>query len=152
MTNNLKVLTYLSFLLSFLMSCSISPKDINYGKDGCVYCKMTIVDQRYGTELVTTKGKVHMFDAIECLINYMNENKLTEDQFKHILATGFNEPGKLIDATSCFYLQSKNLPSPMGMFLTAFASRQEATEKTKEVSGEVYDWQELNDHFEQLKP
>ena len=30
---------------------------------------MTIVDPRYGAELVTTKGKVYKYDAVECLIN-----------------------------------------------------------------------------------
>lgn len=112
---------------------------------------MTVVDQRYGAELVTGKGKVYMFDAVECLINYKDENKLADDHFSHILVTGFSKPGKLIDATKSFYLQSRQLPSPMGMYLTAFSDRETADQFAKDFVGEIFNWQELNSNFNRLK-
>ena len=51
-----------------LVSCTVEEKPIIYGTDDCALCKMLIMDQRYGTEIVTTKGRVYKFDAIECLV------------------------------------------------------------------------------------
>lgn len=47
------------------MSCQQSgPKDFLLGSDQCDNCKMTITDIKYGTELITEKGKVYKFDDI----------------------------------------------------------------------------------------
>ena len=45
-------------LLIFLIGCTVSPKPIDYGNDGCHFCKMTIVDKVHAAEIVTKKGKV----------------------------------------------------------------------------------------------
>ncbi len=58
-------------LLLIVTNCSVSPKAIDYGNDGCHFCKMTIVDKLHAAEVVTNKGKVYKFDATECMINFM---------------------------------------------------------------------------------
>ncbi len=40
----------------FFYSCSVEPSPINYGKEACNFCKMNIVDQQHGAEIVTKKG------------------------------------------------------------------------------------------------
>ena len=61
----------LLFLSLSLISCSVEPKPVPYGEANCTHCNMTISDNRYGAELVTDKGKVFYFDAVECLAAYV---------------------------------------------------------------------------------
>ncbi len=123
-----------------LMGCTIKPKAIAYGTDGCHFCRMTIVDHQHAAELVTDKGKVFKFDAVECMVNYLNEEKRDVGL---LLVCDYNQPGNLIDATKATFLISKGIPSPMGEFLTAFEKKEEAEKAKSEHGGTLYDWQEL---------
>ena len=44
---------------------------------------MTIVDNKHSAELVTTKGKVYKFDAIECMIRHLQN--IEDQQYQFIL-------------------------------------------------------------------
>ena len=55
-------MSFISMALLLLNGCSKGPKPIDYGNDGCHFCKMTIVDKIHGSELITEKGKVFKFD------------------------------------------------------------------------------------------
>ncbi len=126
--------------MMWLASCQPSPKPIEYGSDMCDFCKMTIVDQQHAAEAVTSKGKVFKFDAIECLANYMEENG---GEYAFLLVNDYHAPKELIDAKTSYYLISKNLPSPMGAFLTGFSSKSAATEMQQAKGGEIFEWQRL---------
>jgi copper chaperone NosL len=132
----------IGLLFIFLIGCTPEAKEINYGSDMCHYCKMTVVDNQHAAELVTKKGKAFMFDAIECMVNYTEENKETEYAF--LLVNDYNNPGKLIPATESYFLQSQAIPSPMGAFLSAFENEAGAESMKTEKGGEVYQWEELN--------
>ncbi|MDN5210620.1 nitrous oxide reductase accessory protein NosL [Fulvivirgaceae bacterium BMA12] len=127
-------------------ACSQKPEPINYGHDGCHYCKMTIMDNRYGAEIVTEKFKVLKFDAVECMLNYQKAAEANHDN-SLLLVTDFQNPGKLIDATAAYYLRSASLPSPMGMYLTSFASHQAVMQTMDQHSGDKYSWQDLTKEF-----
>ncbi len=130
----------LSVLLGILVwNCSIAPKEIAYGSDSCHYCRMTVVDQHHGSQLVTKTGKAFSFDSIECLINYLGENPNIEEEGL-LLVNTLDHPGKLIDATSASFLVSPNLPSPMGANLTAFSNATLAKEAKDNYDGTIYDW------------
>ncbi len=63
-------------ILSFLLvSCKVEESPINYGKDACKYCKMKIVDQQHAAEIVTKKGKPFKYDAIECMVRDIKDEK-----------------------------------------------------------------------------
>jgi copper chaperone NosL len=146
---NLCFISILFFTL-FLVSCSTGPEPIAYGHDGCAYCEMTIMDQRYGTELVTTKGKIFKFDSVECLVKYFKDGEVDQQNVKLVLLTPFNHPETLEDANHSYILHSQGLPSPMGMFLTAFKDEATAKKFQQETGGTIYTWQELLDKFENL--
>lgn len=139
--------TIILLLLTSLLtaSCNVGPQPIEYGEDGCQFCKMTIVDRQHASQLVTSKGKVFKFDAIECMINYMDDNQETD--YAHILVADFREPGKLIDAMKTTYLISPEISSPMGAFLSAFKSEEAAQKVQAESSGDLYNWNDLLTHF-----
>lgn len=128
-------------LLLILSSCNVGPEPINYGSDGCHFCKMTIVDKVHAAEVVTKKGKVYKFDATECMVNFMNDFDTSE--IKLYLSNNYTEPEALIDATKATFLISKNIPSPMGAFLSAFKNKADAEKFQAEKGGDLYNWDTL---------
>lgn len=125
-----------------LWSCTPGPKPIEYGTDECHFCRMTIVDPQHGAELLTDKGKVYKFDAIECMVHYVQQNE--QMAFGSFWVNDYTQTsGELVDATACTYLISPNIPSPMGAFLSAFKDEAKAKEFQQEKTGEVYGWEEL---------
>ncbi len=114
---------FLLFPVIFFFSCSKQPQNINYGSDQCAYCSMTIVDQKHAAEIVTTKGKVYKFDAIECMIDYKNSGEIEAYKIDNYYVNYFENDGHLLPVQECFFLISPKIPSPMGANLTAFKSR-----------------------------
>lgn len=103
---------------------------------------MTIVEAQYGAEAVTSKGKVYKFDAIECLANFVEQTKVEseENSFAFLLVNGYHSPKVLMEAQTSHFLISKNLPSPMGAYLTAFSDRSAAEKMQQAKGGEIFDW------------
>ena len=133
-------------LTSTLLSCSSGPQPINYGQDACAFCKMTIVDRQHAAQLVTKTGKAFKYDAIECMLNDMKEWE--HPRITLYLVADYANPGSLTDASTASYLVSKEIPSPMGEFLTAFGSM-ENRDKVKSNGSDVsHDWHSLKEAFE----
>jgi copper chaperone NosL len=122
-------------------SCQPKAQDIAYGQQDCSFCQMTIVDKIHAAQLVTQKGKVHNYDAIECMLNANKE--FNESDVALYLVNHFAKPAELIDATQATFLISTELPSPMGGNLTAFATRAEADKALEEYGGNLYTWAEM---------
>ncbi len=133
--------------MAMLAGCKPGPQPINYGSDLCNHCQMTIVDQQHAAEAVTDKGKVFKFDAVECMVNYVNIHQ--DKKWAILLAADYNRPGEMTDARQAGYLISKAVPSPMGAFLSAFANAEEAQKMQQEKGGETYNWSQL---LEKLGP
>ncbi len=142
MTNKL---LFLSIVLIVATSCQISPKPISYGSDGCHFCSMTIVDKQHAAQYVTQKGKAYSFDATECMMNQLKE--VNKEEIVLFLVNDFSVPGELVDATEATYLISRNIPSPMGAYLSAFKNEDEAKMVLTESQGELLSWTELSNRF-----
>ena len=132
-------------LLLLYISCNVSPKPIDYGNDGCHFCRMTIVDKTHAAEIVTQKGKTFKFDATECMINFLTEFDTSEIAL--YLSNNYTEPEVLIDATKATFLISKNIPSPMGAFLSAFKNKADAEKAKALKGGMLYTWESLLTHL-----
>ncbi|WP_308993151.1 nitrous oxide reductase accessory protein NosL [Mariniflexile litorale] len=140
----LKQFSFMTFILA-LTSCNTGPQAIDYGNEGCHFCKMTIVDKVHAAEIVTKKGKVYKFDASECMIHFIQGFDTSE--IKRYLSNNYTEPETLIDATKATFLISKNIPSPMGAFLSAFKTDKEAQKFQTEKGGSLYSWNQLLEHL-----
>lgn len=137
-------MSLLALLFAFILtSCSSGPEPINYGSDNCEYCRMGIVDARFGCELVTVQGKNYKFDSIECLAAFSLKGNVPEDEIASLWVTAYPSPARLIAVSASTYLRSDALRSPMGMNFSAFASRSEAEVAIKEYRGQILSWQEL---------
>lgn len=130
------------FILFWLVSgCRVSPKPIDYGKEACRYCMMTIVDKLHAAEIVTKKGKVYKFDSTECMINFLKD--FNNSEIKFYLSNDYTNPEKLIDASKATFLISEHIPSPMGAFLSAFNNKKDALKIQIEKGGTIYNWEEI---------
>ena len=137
----MKNLVILSILAFSAAACTPKAKPIEYGADACHYCKMTIVDRQHAAEAVSSKGKVFVFDAIECMAPFLADEG--EANYPVLVVNDYLKPGEWTDARSAAYLISPNLPSPMGAFLTGFADKAAAESMQKEKGGDLYDWEAM---------
>lgn len=128
----------------FLTSCSKEPVPINYGKDNCEYCLMSIIENKFGTELITKKGKIYKFDSIECLAAF--ENEFDSDEVDSKWVTNFSGSHRLIKHSDAYFLLSKQLKSPMGLYLSAYSSKEELETVKSEFGGDEINWSELVDY------
>jgi copper chaperone NosL len=131
-TRRKRALAFAALMLS-LGACASGPQPIAYGEDECAHCQMAIMDQRYGTVLVTAKGKVYKFDSIECMADFQATEKLSDAQ---PYVTAYNAPGQLVKVEDALIVHSEQLPSPMGGNLTAFTDRP-ADELAQQYGGTV---------------
>lgn len=136
------------FLVSLLMlSCKAEPRPISYGHDNCHHCKMKLMDPVYGAEVVTQKGKIFIFDDVNCLMSFLESDEVGQEDIKHILVTDYTKPDSLTDATVAFYLKSDKFKTPMASNIIAF-SDYETLESYKSQHGGVYlAWGELLTQF-----
>lgn len=128
-----------------LVGATFAQNAIDLGKDACSHCNMYIKDQKFVAIAVETDETSQKFDAIECLVNYLKEED--ESSFTQLHVADYEKPGDLIDAKSASYLKSKKIASPMGAYLSAYASREIAERVQKSQGGEIYDWEGLKKLF-----
>lgn len=124
-----------------LSSCQSGPEPIQLGKDACAFCKMTIIDGRFGGEIITSKGRVFKFDDIHCLRNYQDQHR--ELGSTEVWLSAFSEKGQLLPAASATLLSSQDLHSPMGGNIAAFPNSETAASAQKKYRGVFYSWNNL---------
>lgn len=139
-------LTYLLFLF-ILSACSPSPEPISFGKDSCEHCKMLIMDQKWGAEIVTAKGKIHKFDDINCLTIFLQESELKPENIAHLLVIDYLNPGKFLNASDAWFVQSEQLRSPMASGVAAFATQAAMNEFIESSGGVSMNWEDTMNLF-----
>ena len=131
-------------LIAFsLIACKQSFEPIDYGKDDCTYCKMTIVDKRYATEMMDKKGKVFKFDDIACMMHYVSENKIPQSDIKVFVADYKHHSDEFLNARDAVYLHSDFFKSPMGGNAGAFANMADASRLEDSLHSPILQWNEL---------
>jgi len=144
-TYHMKNWILITLICGLFTACTPTAEPVSFGEDMCAHCKMTIVDEPFAAEVVTQKGKVFKFDAIECMMQFLQKKQ--SDKMALMLVRDFENPKEWQDATQCNYLISKELPSPMGAGLSAWLSKENAAAMQAEKGGEVYDWAGLKQRF-----
>ncbi|MBS1508317.1 MAG: nitrous oxide reductase accessory protein NosL [Bacteroidetes bacterium] len=136
---------YLLFVLFGIvtLSCSTEPEPLKYGTDVCHFCKMTLMDNKFGAELVTRKGRIYKFDDMRCFLNYYNSGNEATSDFQHALVIDYLNPGNFLNAYDAFYLKSSAIHSPMDGQVAAFQSKQHMMPLKKEWGAIYLAWGEV---------
>lgn len=137
--------------LALLAGCTVGPTPIEYGKDECVACRMRITDARFGSELVSTRGKPYKFDAVECLVGFLERQDVPTAEVHSLWVDNFAKPGELIDARTAFYLRTDRVRSPMGLNVLAFATAADRDAARTQYGGDDVTWADLPELRRQTK-
>lgn len=134
-------------IVSLLSGCNTEPVPIEYGKDMCHACKMTLMDSKFGAEIVTRKGKVYKFDDVNCMLGFYHSDLEAHSNIQHILVIDYAKPEQLIDATNSWYLKSDSVRSPMASGIAAFANDDEYLPFKEKWKAILMSWGETNTQF-----
>lgn len=146
-------MTKIRFLFTLILSVIVlwgtqscgsnnGPHPIKYGTDQCVYCKMTISDARFGTQLVTQKGRAYNFDDVQCMIAYVDEGSIAREDVAAFYLPDFKS-NELMPAENMFYLKSEALKSPMRGDIAAFANKADMEATLNALGGTPLLWDDL---------
>ena len=138
-----RTLAAASFVLISFASCSTSPEAINYGKDMCNDCKMTIMDAKFGGEIITQKGKIFKFDDAHCVANFIKNGQVKSEDIKEIAFIDFENKGNFINTNSLSFVISPQYKSPMNSNAAAFSTKEKANAKANETGGQVITWDQF---------
>lgn len=109
----------LALVLVALPSCAREPVPIVLG-DPCQRCHMTVGDERWGAELITTKGVIRKYDSIECLALDLADGAVDQAIIASLWVVPWDAPGTLVRAEEAVYRRSQDVRSPMGAGIAAF--------------------------------
>jgi len=132
------------FVTLTLSGCSAKTEPFNYGKDNCHFCKMGIVDPKFGGEVVTKKAKVYKFDDLVCMVRFLQSGTLQEKEIAKKVIIDFEKENNFLDVSKAFFWASPELRSPMGSNAAAFASQQAAEKAKAGKEGQLLSWDEIN--------
>jgi len=137
-----------AIVLLSLNSCSVKPQPLAYGKDICDDCSMTIMDPKFGGEVITKKGKIYKFDDAHCIINFLKKGNVKEADITQTVFIDFENDKNFLDVKSSWFVVSDQLKSPMNGNAASFSSKEIADQKAKETNGVVKNWDQLYQSFQ----
>ena len=122
-------------MLAILAGCNPKEEKIAYGKDNCAECKMTIMDPKFGGEIVTKKGKIFKFDDTHCIAAFLERRGVSLSSIHKTLFTNYNNPDEFIEVEKAEFVVSSKFKSPMQGNSAAFKNKEEAEKKSAELPG-----------------
>jgi copper chaperone NosL len=131
------------FICAMLMSCKSGPEPFALGKDNCADCKMTIMDPKFGGEIITKKGRVYKFDDVHCMKNFLSKGTVKETETAQTVFIDHENNKNFLDVKSSFFVISPQLKSPMNSNAACFSTKETAQKKAIELSGSVKSWMDL---------
>jgi copper chaperone NosL len=133
----------LATAMFLLPSCTTEPQPFAYGKDGCHFCKMTIITPGFGGEIITRKGRVFKFDDLHCLLSFLKGGEVKEGDIARTLVADHKENNRFLDAATAIYVQGGQLHSPMNANAAALADATAAAEVEQTSGGKRANWKTL---------
>ena len=146
MTQHSKISSAVIALIAslFIIGCNPKPEKINLGKDTCNECKMTIMDPKFGGEIITKKGKVYKFDDVHCIAAFLERRGVELSDISKTLFVQYDPPNEFVNVKSAEFVVSSKFNSPMGGHAAAFKNAAEAKKKSAEIEGsKLTDWATL---------
>jgi copper chaperone NosL len=96
--------------------------------DACAQCKMSNKDSGYAAQAIAADGRVYWFDDIGCLFAFQSAEGSVKIAARYVQDAQFH---KWLALEKAFFVQSKEVATPMGYGIHAFASKAAATSFAK---------------------
>lgn len=131
-----------------LCACSAKPERLRYSVDNCDFCKMKLADDRFGGELVTSKGKVFKFDDIKCMTSFMHSQDNQANKYAFELVVDYAHAADefdLVPASDAFFVSSPEVKSPMTGNIAAFKNQTAQADYLKKWNGTSLSWVEVKE-------
>jgi copper chaperone NosL len=136
--------SWLALAAAALLGCARpAPRPIAYGEEPCRHCPMTLADPRFAAELVTTSGKVYVFDDVGCLTAFVNEGVVPQSRIHGLWVYDYLQPDALLDARQAVYLRTDTLATPMASHLAALRAGPAADSLRARLGGTFLTWDQL---------
>ena len=131
-------------MMILFAGCTPKAEKISIGKDSCAECRMTIMDPKFGGEIVTTKGKVYKFDDTHCIALFLERRGVELSEIHQTLFVNYESNDSFIDVKDAEFVISSTLKSPMGGNAAAFPNAAAAARKSAQIEGSrVTNWATL---------
>lgn len=142
-----RLISVAAIISALLFSCgNTGPVPIQYNKDACEFCKMSISDSRFATEWITSKGRVYKYDDMACMLAHSKERPDTQPG--NYYTGGFLKGDELISAEKAFFVRHETIKSPMGGGIAAFLLKEQAAEYAQQCQVKVLTWASLKSELE----
>jgi len=119
-----------------------TPRAIADAGKPCDYCRMGISDERFGGQLVTRKGKLYVFDSVECLASFYVQQSATAERAT-VWVADYTNPGEWIPAASARFARSEEHPSPMGLNLVSFSAKADSAALPRDLRDGAMSWPQV---------
>lgn len=133
----------LIFIVSIFSCNNNIVEPIHIGKDSCRFCKMLIVDSRFGAAIYSKKGKTYKFDDISCLLNFIKETSSVKREVDEIYITDYLGEHKLLPAENLSFLVSDEFRTPMKGNTAGFSNIDSAQIISIKNKGALKKWVEI---------
>ena len=135
--------------LLLMPGCEHGPQAIEFGKNSCAECNMTIVDKRFGAEFVTGKGKVFKFDDVNCMVEFIERAPHAADSAAKSFIVAFDQGGELLEANHLVFAKHQKLRTPMRSHVAAFQAEEPAQAILNELGegGALMGWKDVMNEF-----
>jgi copper chaperone NosL len=132
-----------ALIILFVSSCTTQPEAFNIGKENCDDCKMTIMDNKFGGEIITKKGRIFKFDDAHCLAHFIKAGNIKQEDIVQTVFADYQKGNSFLDAQTAQFVISEDLKSPMNSNAAAFENKNAAEQKANETHGTMKTWIEL---------
>jgi copper chaperone NosL len=136
------------FLFAFsLFSCSSGPEPLNYGRDECQHCRMTLMDEKFGAEVINKNGKAYKFDDVGCLLQFVKAGNVKEEAMSEIYVVDFGKTKELLPLEKAQFLFGEGIKAPMGSKIAAFDKDRNISQEMAQLNAEPLAWKQIRSKY-----
>jgi len=131
-------------LAVLVAACGVAgPEPLGWNEVACTHCHMTLADQRFGAEVITTHGRALQFDDAGCAAEQLTSRAIGLDEVSSIWVIDYTRPDTLIAAQTAHFVQSTAFRTPMGSGLVATVDPAVADSLAAANGGKVLTWAQV---------
>ncbi len=130
-------------LLLLAASCAdelLAPAKLSPGEDSCAHCRMAVSQIEFAAQCVSAGLNPKFYDDVGCLV--LDLGNLPEETSKVLYVADF-ETHDWLDVNVAHFVMSKNIESPMGYGIAAFADASRASQLANTGEGQLLNFSDL---------